>query len=329
MVIGFYTLLHTLIVNGIRILNSGYVEVWHWCGQCSNGVSCGKDKRKDRHSDVSLSQDEQGTEGKVQGKSWRYEKRCGTEETCKTRKNIFSFFFLLIVFWSDSSNDGEFPIVFVFANTNSAHMYLCLCLLCRGKGHAYFVKTWWYGSRLGKRLSSKGTFLSSKNPFALTRKDTRAIPCEVTILYMYRLLIWLFSFKWENGFSRITDNPQNNSGCMEWDGVSGKFYKCCFHLYWTQPETNFAYVPNSLKIEKVLASAFASAIPSERCSVSIIIDTQFWWSLGKGWRLNTFNTGGYCPIHLSCLSQSSFLHFDSPSILLLITRSYQRNWFQR
>ncbi len=84
----------------------------------------------------------------------------------RKRKNTLSFFFpkplvtpffLCLRKWS-----WDFPIVFVlkYKNTTVPIRTRCLCLLYRGKGHVHIIKS--TGSRLGKRLLSKGI---SQKPF--------------------------------------------------------------------------------------------------------------------------------------------------------------------
>jgi hypothetical protein len=72
------------------------------------------------------------------------------------RKNTFSFFFFQPISLSFDSKRWEFSHSICSEIQTVPIRTCCLCLLCRGKGHAHIIKS--TGSRRAKRLLSKGIF---------------------------------------------------------------------------------------------------------------------------------------------------------------------------
>ena len=91
--------------------------------------------------------------------------------------------------------------------------------------------------------------------------------------------------------------------------VCSNYFTCCFHLFEKQPITKFPCTSFTGPHNSVLfrGRTWASIVKAltKRCWS---IPRREAWAKGKG--RYTFNTGGYCPIELSCSHQSSFLRLD-------------------
>ena len=91
--------------------------------------------------------------------------------------------------------------------------------------------------------------------------------------------------------------------------VCSNYFTCCFHLFEKQPVTKFPCTSFTGPHNSVLfgGRTWASIVKAltKRCWS---IPRREAWAKGKG--RYTFNTGGYCPIELSCPHQSSFLRLD-------------------
>ncbi len=101
------------------------------------------------------------------------------------RKKKFTFFFPT-VFLSEQYKQMELSRSICFSNTNSTYTYLCLLSAVPSQGTCIHCQE--YGSDLGKRLSSNGNCLSSKNPFSLTTSGARIISFESCIWYVRPVL---------------------------------------------------------------------------------------------------------------------------------------------